>query len=158
MNPDGSVNLVDESLYGVGGKLYATFDEFSVGTDGFTINPSPSDPSISPGLYQIDPTTGVATLIAPTGEHILSTVEVGGTLYAFEGTISAATPIFPGPPLIQLMTLDLTNGNTSLVADLNPDVPIYGASPVPPVPEPGSFALVGTGLVALASRLRRRPS
>jgi hypothetical protein len=27
-NPDGTVNLCDESLYGVHGKLYATFDSF----------------------------------------------------------------------------------------------------------------------------------
>ena len=29
VNPDGTINLCDEILYGVSGKLYATFDSFT---------------------------------------------------------------------------------------------------------------------------------
>ena len=149
-NPDGSTNLFDESLYGVGGKLYATFEAFSIDTDGFTINSQ-----VAPELYGIDPMTGDATLLSSTADHILSSVDVDGTFYAFQGTISPAHNFFTNGPLIQEVTLNLTNGNTSVVTDLDPAAgPIFGASPVP-TPEPGSLALVGTGLVAIAAGWRR---
>jgi outer membrane protein assembly factor BamB len=49
----------DESLYGIGGKLYATFDTFTL--------PVSSPVLITPpGLYQINPSTGVATEVGPT--------------------------------------------------------------------------------------------
>ena len=156
-NPDGSLNLYDESLYGIGGKLYATFDEFSLATDGYTINPSPSDPSISPDLYQINPVTGVATLIGPTSPMILSSVYLDGTLYAFQAKFNASNSFFGTGPVLSAETLNLTNGATSFVSNLDPsNSAIFGASPVPPSPEPASLVLVGSGLIALAARLRRR--
>ena len=58
-------------------------------------------------------------------------------------------------PPIELVTLDLSNGTTSKVSDLPSSVgAIYAVAP--DVPEPASLALVGTGLAALAARLRRR--
>jgi hypothetical protein len=149
-NPDGSINLFDESLYEAGGIMYATFDAFTVGEDGFTVTNT-----VDPDLYKIDLTTGAATLLAPTADHILSTVDVDGTLYAFQGTIDAANNFFDPGPLVQVVTLDLTNGKTSVITDLDPAAgAIFGAAPVP-TPEPTSLALVGTGLLAIASRLRK---
>jgi hypothetical protein len=149
-NPDGSLNLCDESLYGIGGKLYATFDAFAVSADG-----SSTVPEVNPDLWQIDPTTGVATEIGPTTDHILSSVEVNETLFAFQGTINSTYNFFDPGPLIQLVTLDTSNGSTSLVTDVDPAAgAIFGAAPVP-TPEPGSLALVGTGFVAIAAGWRR---
>jgi hypothetical protein len=152
-NPDGSLNLTDEALFEVGGKLYATFGAFAVGTDGSTVTNS-----VDPDLWQINPKTGVATLISSTVDHVLSAADVNGTLYAFQGTISSEHNFFDPGPLIQLVTLDPTNGKTSVVTNLDPAAgPIFGAAPVP-TPEPASLALVGTGLVAIATRLRKARS
>jgi len=148
-NPDGTLNLCDESLYGKDGKLYATFDAIKLGTDGIT-----ETPSVDPDLYQIDPNTGVATLIASTALGIGASVEVNGTFYAFQSGFDSSHP-FPGG--IQFAgTLDLTNGSTSFPTSVDSS-PIFGAAPVP-TPEPASLALIGTGLAALATRLRRRHS
>jgi len=149
-NPDGSLNLTDEALFEDGGKLYATYGAFVVGPDGFTVTNSDG-----PNLWQIDPATGLATFVSSAADHILSAADVNGTLYAFQGTISAEHNFFDPGPLVQLVTLDLKNGKTSVITDLDPSAgPIFGTSPVP-TPEPASLALVGTGLVAIATRLRK---
>jgi hypothetical protein len=149
-NPDGSLSLFDESLYGVGGKLYATFDAWNLAPDG-----SSGTDVVDPALWQIDPTTGIATKIGPTADRILSSVEVGGTLYAFAGTVNSTYNFFDPGPLIQLVSLNLSNGNTSLMTNVDPAAgAIFGAAPVP-TPEPGSLALVGTGFVAVAAGWRR---
>jgi hypothetical protein len=145
----GSSTLCDETLIGIGGKLYATWDSF---TPNFTPTYSETIDS-GPELYQIDPTTGVATPLSPTQLHIIAATDVGGTIYGFQGFPSAANPL-PDPP-IELVTLDLSNGTTSKVSDLPSSVgAIYAVAP--DVPEPASLALVGTGLAALAARLRKR--
>ena len=149
-NPDGSINLFDESLYDVEGTMYATFDAFTLGEDGFTVTNT-----VDPDLYTIDLATGAATLVAPTTDHITSSVDVNGTLFGFQGTIDATNNFFDPGPLIQVVTIDLTNGKTNVVTDLDPAAgAIFGAAPVP-AQEPASLALVGTGLLAIASRLRR---
>lgn len=149
-NADGSINLLDESLTGAGGKLYATFDAFSVDSSG-----NSTTTQDAPYLWQIDPTTGLATLVGSTADHITSAVNVDGTVYGFEGTINSQYNFFNPGPLIQVVTLDLTNGDTSFVSDVDASAgAIFAASPVP-TPEPASIALLGSGLFAVAVRLRR---
>jgi hypothetical protein len=147
-NSDGSTNLFDESLFASGGKLYATFDAYALGADGFTVNSE-----VAPNLYQIDPSSGAAALLSPTALQILSSVDVNGTVYAIQGGFDSTHP-FPG--FDQAVTLDLTNGATTFVSTLDPAAgPIFGVSPVP---EPASVALAGIGIAALGLWKRRRRS
>ncbi len=138
-NPDGSFNAYDESLFSRAGKLYATFDTI-------TVNPVTFVPTavISPDLYQIDLLTGHATVVAPTTLTFGAALDVNGTIYAFEDATS------------QAVTLDLTNGNTSVVSNFDSAAGIIdGASPV--VPEPASMALAVLGIALVGvCRLRRR--
>ncbi len=137
VNADGTINLCDESLYDVGGQLYATYDSFTLDPGTGTVTPV-----LPANLYKIDPSTGLASLISPTDMNLSASVEVNGTFYAFNANFG------------QVVTLDLTNGKTGFVSDVDPSAGlIFGATPIP---EPTSLALFGTGAVALASRLARR--
>jgi hypothetical protein len=60
-NPDGSLNVYAESLFGDRGKLYATFSTARLNPATGAVTP------VIPGtLYEINPHTGHARLIAPT--------------------------------------------------------------------------------------------
>ncbi|CAN5607032.1 hypothetical protein BH10ACI4_BH10ACI4_33670 [soil metagenome] len=152
VNPDGTTNLFDETLYASGGKLYTTFDAFRLGTDG-TVTPV-----VTPNLWTIDTTTGAASVIAATSLQLLASVEIGGTFYTLHGAFDEENPA----GFSQSMTLDLTNGKTSFITNIDPAAgPIFALSPVlspvpSPVPEPSSLALMGTGILAVAAKLRRR--
>ena len=136
-NPDGSFNFFDEALFSIGGNLYATFG-------AGTFNPATFEltPVIPAALYRIDPTTVHATLIGPTDLGLHTVVGVNGTAYAF----SAATH--------QILTLDLTNGQTAFVSDLDPGVGLIAGAVA--TPEPGSVWLASFGLVAITLVSRRR--
>src|SRR5205823_1174263 len=128
-----------EALFGTNGKLYATFGAFTVNSTTITVGTV-----LIPGrLYQIDPTTGATTVIGPTDLNIGAVADVNGTFYAFDVAAS------------QILRLDLTNGNTSFVADFDPAAGlITGAVPTP---EPFSFTLTGVGICFLAvCRLKKR--
>ena len=139
-DPDGSFTVFDESLFEHGGKLYANF---AAGIfDPVTFTPTPT---IDPHLYQIDPITGLATVIAPTSFGLSTILDVDGNVYAFDFALG------------QIVGLDLPTGNISYVSDLSYDVGLIGgatSAEPSPVPEPGSLALVGTGLVAVATKIR----
>jgi hypothetical protein len=146
-NPDGSINLFDSTLFGAKGKLYATFDAFNLASDGVTVTSLVPDE-----LYQIDPLTGVATLISSAPLQLTAATDVNGTVYAFQAGFNAANP-FPG--FGQLVTLDLTNGTTNFVSNVDPTAgPIFGAAPGP-TPEPSSLALFGVG-IAVIRTVRKR--
>jgi PEP-CTERM motif len=141
-DPDGSFYVYDESLFDYNGSLYANFDTAIF--DPVTFTPTPL---IAASLYQINTTTGLATTIASTAQGLSAITNINGTLYAFD------------LPLSTVVTLNLTNGSTSYVSDTDPAAGLVGgATPVPPVPEPASIALVGTGLAAAATQIRRRYS
>jgi hypothetical protein len=137
-NPDGTFNAYDESLFSAGGNLYATFDTIKVNSSTFAVSPV-----ISPDLYQIDPLTGRATVIAPTTLGLGAVANVNGTLYAFGNSTS------------QVLTLNLTNGKTTVVTDFDPAAGII-AGAVAVAPEPASAALAGVGITAAALLFRRR--
>ena len=142
LNPDGTINFYDEAIFGAGGKLYETFDAVVFDLTSWSIVSTVVDPA----LYQIDPVTGLATIIGPTDLGIGGVAGVNGTYFAFNDFTN------------QINSLDLASGNTSFVANFDPAAGvIQGASPVP-TPEPASLALVGSGLVAIATRLRRARS
>lgn len=129
-------DLVDEAFFAAGGKLYATFDAFNASTVALVNDPE---------LYQINPSTGVATLVGPTASQLDAAADVNGTVYGF----TAADTV---------LSLDLATGNTDFVANYDPAaVFITGAAVA--TPEPVSLALVGIGIAAiLVSRRRRRHS
>jgi hypothetical protein len=126
----------DYSLFSAGGKLYQTFDVITIDFSSLTITPV-----IPAKLYEIDPSTAVATLIAPTALGLTSVVNISGTLYAFNGAQ-------------QVVTLDLSNGNTTPIGSFDPAAGlILGASPVP---EPASMALTAIGVFATYVVRRKR--
>jgi hypothetical protein len=137
-NPDGTFNAYGETIFGANGKLYATFAAFTVNPETIT----PESILVPPNLYEIDPTTAVATLIGPTDLTLGAVANVNGTLY---GLLDSTN---------QVVTLDAANGNSSFVADFDPAIGIVvGASATP---EPVSIALVGIGIAAIAVCGRRR--
>lgn len=139
-NPDGSFNFLGGGLFSAGGNLYETFD---TGTKNFKTGAI--TPVIPDNLYQIDPATGKSTLIAPTAFGLGAVVPLNGTAYGFNNATR------------QLVTLNLTNGSTTFVSNVDPAAGlIFGAAPSP-VPEPGSIGLAALGIAALGvNRLRKR--
>ncbi|HSU31218.1 MAG TPA: hypothetical protein VLJ11_08280 [Bryobacteraceae bacterium] len=136
-NPDGSANVFEATLFAANGKLYATFDTN-------TLDPATGQITheLPNNLYQLDPNTGVGTLVAPTTQTLTAAAEVNGTTYAFDIETQ------------QLLTLDLANGHTSVVTDVDPVLGyVEGAAPTP---EPVSIGLAISGIAAIGvCRLRR---
>ena len=137
------VEVSDETLFTANGKLYATFDGINL------MNSTLVDP---PELYQINPVTGVATLVGATALGLQAVVQINGTAYGLDFDPTGQNTV---------LSLNLANGNTTFLND-------YASSPVAggvnafavtgasPTPEPASFALVGIGIALVACRRRRR--
>lgn len=137
-NPDGTANVMSATLFAANGNLYATFD-------ADRLDPVSGDitPVVSNNLYQIDPNTGLTTIVAPTTQALSALVQVNGTVYAFNvGTQ-------------QLLNFNLANGGTSFLADVSGGTMyVEGATPTP---EPMSMALAGIGIGAVIfTRLRKK--
>src|SRR4051812_44321735 len=97
VNPDGSQNVFNESLFSFRGKLYANF--------AAAVRPRGGPPVIviPPAIWEIDRKTGHAKWIAPTELGLTSIVNVKETIYAF----SARTG--------EVVILDVSTGQTSAV-------------------------------------------
>lgn len=126
-NPDGTMNACDETLYGIDGKLYATFDTFTLDPATLIITPK-----VNAYVYEIDPVSGSAQRIAPTELNLGASVAAAGRVYAFHLFPTAFTPF--GPQLqSQVMRLDLDSGVTRFVTDVDPAAGgIFGAAPLQP--------------------------
>jgi hypothetical protein len=127
-NKDGTFNLCDESLYGVAGKLYATFDSYA-----FYPKPGPNflaiTTKVNPKLYQIDPATGVATAIGASDLQLGASVAAGTKFYAFRLALAGFSDGFP-LAYSELVALDLKSGRVSFVRTIDPAAgPIFGAAP-----------------------------
>jgi hypothetical protein len=113
-NPDGTFNLCGETFYGVANKLNATFD---------SLTPDPATLAIidkvPPDLWEIDPSTGVATHIAPTSLNLGALVEVEGKFYAFH-LVPTGFNAFGPETITQIEAFDLANGGTSFVRNVDP--------------------------------------
>lgn len=137
-NPDGTLNVFSDTLFPANGKLYATFD-----TNRLNPLTGQTTPGLLNKLYQINPATGATTLVAPTAQTIAGITQVNGTFYTFDIETQ------------QLLTLDLANGQTSVVTSVDPAVGFVGGAA--PTPEPSSIGLVILGIAAIGvCKLRRR--
>ncbi|HLM99696.1 MAG TPA: hypothetical protein VK335_10465 [Bryobacteraceae bacterium] len=125
-NADGTFNLCDEILSGVGDKLYATFDSFTLNTTTLAM-----DFLVAPNLWEINPRTGVATLISPTTANMDALVHLDGRFYAFRLQVTGFSSTVGPEGINQLVRFDLENGGTDFVRDIVPAAgPIFGVAPV----------------------------
>jgi hypothetical protein len=139
-NDDGTINFYDEAIFGSAGNLYETFDAFTFDLNSFTV----VNTIAAPALYQIDPSSGLGSLVGTTDLGIGAVAGVDGTYYAFNDMTG------------QIQGLNLANGNTNFISNFDPAAGvIQGAVPVP-TPEPSSLALFGTGLVGFGALVRMR--
>jgi hypothetical protein len=136
---DGSFNVFDETLFGANGKLFATFDAITLDPATFTT----ASVVIAPDLYQIDPTTGVTSLIGPTDLNLGAVAAVDGAYYAFNVATS------------QVVSLDLATGNTSFITGFDPAIGLVEGAVA--TPEPASIMFAGIALVAFALCRRLTP-
>jgi hypothetical protein len=147
MNADGTLNLCDESLYNIGNKLYLTFDAFKIDPATLIITDQ-----VEPALWQIDPLSGMATEIGSTAANLDTLFEADGTVYGVRVVTTGFSA--EGPESVnKLVTLNLTNGDTTFLRDIDPSAgPIFGAASTP---EPASILLVSLGVAAIFMRRYR---
>ena len=133
-NSDGTFNLCDEGLYGIAGKLYATFDSFAI--DPTQTPPTRAHEYVSPRVYEVNPFTGATRIVANTDWQLSAIVEVDGRAFAFRAVIDGFDFTFNFPIVhSEIVTLNLRTGQTNKVATIDPNLglgPIFGATPVRP--------------------------
>ena len=139
-DPDGSFYIFDETLFSHDGVLYANFDAGIF--DPVTFTPTSL---VNPLLYQINTTTGLASVLSAVDFGLAGLTDVNGTVYGFS------------LPTASVVTLDLATGSATYVSDADPAAGMVGgATAVAPTPELSSLTLAGTGLTMLAACLRRK--
>jgi hypothetical protein len=130
------VEVSDETLFAANGALYATFDGINL------MNSTLVD---SPELYQINPVTGVATMVGATALGLQAAVQINGSVYGLDFDPT-------GPNAV--LSLNLANGNTTFLNNYTSS-PVAGGfnafavTGVSPTPEPASFILIFGGLLVI---------
>jgi hypothetical protein len=137
------VEVSDETLFAANGKLYATFDG---------INLMDSSLVDAPELYQINPVTGVATMVGPTALGLQAAVQINGTVFGLDFNPTGTNTV---------LSLNLTNGNTTFLnnyasSPVAGGVNAFAVTGVSSTPEPASLALAGIGMAGLVAWGRRR--
>jgi Domain of unknown function (DUF4394)/PEP-CTERM motif len=126
---------------------------------------SDNDPATGTTLYAIDPTLGQLVLVSsPNGGSVSTVGSLGiGTFSAVSGfdivtlggnNTAFFTALRDGSRTSQLFTVDLGTGAATLVGDIG-SRGVEGLA-LTAVPEPGTWALMATGLVGLGMISRRR--
>lgn len=129
-NSDGTFNLCDEGFYGVEGALYATFDSFAL--DPNQTPPATAHVFVSPALYRIDPSSGIATYVAETDLYLSAFVEIDEKVYAFQAVTDGFDHTYNFPVShAQIVRLDLRTGKTGNPTEVDASIGlIFGAVPI----------------------------
>jgi hypothetical protein len=138
----GILNIYEQTLFGAAGQLYSTFTAFVLDPGTGVVNMA-----AAPSLYRINPSTGVATLVAPLmGPNPVLAINgifgVNGTLYGFDNFSS------------HIINLNLQTGGVSFTGQVDPSAGIIRGAQA--VPEPASVALTGLGVALFFFGNRRR--
>lgn len=137
-NANGWINLCDETIYGMNGKLYVTYDSYAQ-------DPSPRSPTYlktstnnPPALYEVDPSNAATGIVGDTSAYLDAVAGAGGNPFAFKVVVINWGKFGPHART-QLLTLDLTTGQATPAqrgaAPLYVDASaqgIFGAAPVLP--------------------------
>ena len=162
LNPlDGSTTVDGAFTFAMGDVNFGRVPSFTA----VAYTNSDTDPATGTTLYGIDPTLGQLIRIAtPNGGAINTIGSLGiGAITSITGfdiiTVNGVNTAFfaamaAGSTTSQLYTVNLDTGAASLVGTVG-SASIEGLA-LAPVPEPGTYALMITGLLGLGAVARRR--
>ena len=162
LNPlDGSTTVDGAYTFAMGDVNFGRVPSFSA----VAYTNSDIDPATGTTLYGIDPTLGQLIRIAtPNGGAINTVGSLGiGDIESITGfdiiTVNGINTAYfavmsAGSAMSQLYTVNLETGAASLVGNVGGRA-LEGLA-LTPVPEPGTWALMATGLIALGTVARRR--
>ena len=165
LNPlDGSTTMDGAYTFAMGDVNFGKVPSFSA----VAYTNADTDPATGTTLYAIDPTLGALIQItAPNGGAVSTVGSLGigafTTVSAFDivtvGGVNTAffTTIISGGLSSNLYSVNLGTGAATLVGTIGAANGLQGFA-LAPVPEPGTWALMLTGLAGLGVLARRRRS